>query len=118
MNPLTYILNDELVVNIEGEFDAYQVSQLRDEFEFYSQGERNIIVDISLVNFIDSSGIGALVFLYKRLIARDYTLTIVGAQGQVAELFTMLHLNRSIKCSDSIKQYLAESGNDTLVDHR
>lgn len=54
----------------------------------------DVILDFSSVEFIDSSGVGALVFLFKRLWAHGHTLRIVGAHGQPLRLIQHLALDR------------------------
>ncbi|MGO9173890.1 MAG: STAS domain-containing protein [Rhodomicrobium sp.] len=50
------------------------------------------VLDLSKVEFADSSGPGALVFLHKRLVSKGLKLKIVGLNGQPPQLFTNLHL--------------------------
>ena len=106
MTPKTYYINDTLIVNLEGDFDADIVKKLRDELEIYSTLETSIVFDLSKVKFIDSSGIGALVFLYKRLSEKQLDLIIVGINEQPEELFKMLHLDRTLICFKTISEYM------------
>ena len=48
------------------------------------------------MTFIDSSGIGAIVFLFKRLAARRARLVVTGLGGQPLQMFKLLRLDRSI----------------------
>jgi anti-sigma B factor antagonist len=41
---------------------------------------------------VDSSGLGILVFLHKRLVSNGHKLKIMGLKGQPLQLFTNLHL--------------------------
>jgi len=52
----------------------------------------DVVLDFSKVGFIDSSGLGALVFLHKRLVSKGHKLKIVGLKGQPLQLLTNLHL--------------------------
>jgi anti-anti-sigma factor len=106
MTPNTYYINDTLIVNLEGDFDADIVKKLRGELEIYSELETPIVFDLSKVKFIDSSGIGALVFLYKRLSAKQLDLIIVGVNEQPEELFKMLHLDKTLICLKTISEYV------------
>lgn len=77
---------------IETDMDAERVASLRLEFEELAKSDEDVAVDISRVRFIDSSGVGALVFLFKRLRTRERKLLIHGAQGQPLRLFVQLRL--------------------------
>ncbi|MEH8118048.1 STAS domain-containing protein [Aeromonas allosaccharophila] len=110
MESMTYTLNDIQVVVLENEFDAMAVSELRPLFETLSTHPGDILADISDVHFIDSSGIGALVFLYKRLIMNGHQMALVCGPGQPHDLLEMLHIDRVIPCHESIKAYMRSRG--------
>ena len=74
MESMTYTLNDTQVVALESEFDAMAVSELRPLFEKLSEYTGDVLADLRDVHFIDSSGIGALVFLHKRLVMNGHHL--------------------------------------------
>lgn len=62
--------------------------------------EQNISTDIEVdfrqVQFLDSSGVGALVYLYKRLVERERTMRIENVTGQPLEIMTLLRINQAI----------------------
>ena len=47
-----------------------------------------------------------LVYLYKRLVSRGLTLSVIGLRGQPADFFTMLHLDKAINCYRNLDEYL------------
>jgi anti-sigma B factor antagonist len=51
-----------------------------------------IVVDLSDASFIDATGIGAIIFLKTRAEAAGRTVRVVGAHGQIARVFELLHL--------------------------
>lgn len=55
-----------------------------------------IEVDLSNVSFLDSSGVGAIVYLYKRLVASNRRMRIENASGQPLEIFTLLRIGHAI----------------------
>lgn len=77
---------------VETDMDAARVETLRDVFERLSTGDEDVTIDIGRVRFIDSSGVGAIVFLFKRLKMRGRNLQIANAQGQPQRLFIQLRL--------------------------
>ncbi len=56
----------------------------------------DVVVDMSRVEFIDSSGVGAIVFMYKRLVASGRSIQLTGVKGQPLQLLTYLRLNELI----------------------
>jgi len=55
-----------------------------------------IEVDFSNVSFLDSSGVGAIVYLYKRLIANERHMRIENVSGQPLEIFNLLRIGQAI----------------------
>lgn len=84
-------------LTLDGSFDAESVAHLRPVFDsIASESGSNIVIDMSNVSFIDSSGIGGIVFLYKRLVATGRTLSLYGVQGQPLQLLEFLRIPRVI----------------------
>lgn len=89
--------NGHLLIILSGEMDALGCSKIRPNLEKISQqNQPHIIIDINHISFIDSSGIGAIVFLFKRLKEQDRTMEIIGVQGQPQELITLLRIASAI----------------------
>jgi anti-sigma B factor antagonist len=62
-------------VAIDGEIDVYTAPQLRERIiTLIDGGCTNVIVDLSHVGFIDSSGLGVLVSALRRARERDGSL--------------------------------------------
>jgi len=108
MNFTQYPLNDHYVLTLEGEFDAQFVKEGEEEFkEFVEENSSNIIVDLSNVTFIDSSGIGVLVFYYKRLKSQKRKLVLIGANGQPLKIMKMLRIDETIESYRFLSEYLS-----------
>jgi len=101
-----YYLNNDFIIKLCGRFDANTVKGMKDDLETYSKFSSTIIFDLEQVSFIDSSGIGAIVFLYKRMVAKGYCVYVIGLSQQPLELFQMLFLDKTIDCYQNIAAYL------------
>jgi anti-anti-sigma factor len=88
----------DLLVKLDGDMDALGCSEIRPQLEHFTnpQTSKNVILDLSEVHFLDSSGIGAIVFLFKRLRVQGRTLEITGVQGQPKELMQLLRIDSAI----------------------
>jgi anti-anti-sigma factor len=84
-------------LNLKNELDAFAIETLRDDFERLGNSGQDIDLDFAQVTFIDSSGIGALVFLFKRLRTTKCSLRLHGVQGQPLELIQYLRIDKSIQ---------------------
>lgn len=86
-------------MNLGGEFDASGVQQTREQFEKLCQREdfNHLSIAMNDVSFLDSSGVGALVYVFKRLSARKATMKLTQVQGQPAELMRLLRMDQAMK---------------------
>jgi anti-sigma B factor antagonist len=81
-------------VHVRGELDALSAPELRPVFDrLVEDGRRDITIDLSELRLIDSSGVGALVGLYKRTRAQGGSVRFVGLNSQPLVIFKMLRLD-------------------------
>lgn len=82
------------VLRIEGELDANTAPDLRPTLDkLVLGGGRTVTVDLSGLRLIDSSGVGALVSLYKRMRARGGSVRVEGICDQPLAIFRLLRLD-------------------------
>ena len=82
-------------LSIEGELDAVTVSDLRAEIEKLLMRQiGRVEVDLSQLRMLDSSGVGALVSLYKQVRARGGEVVVLGLRDQPLAIFRLLRLDR------------------------
>jgi len=82
-------------LSIKGELDALSVADLRPEIDgFISRRLPRVEVDLSHLRMIDSSGVGAVVSLYKRSRAQGGQVFVTGLQDQPLAIFRLLRLDR------------------------
>ena len=88
----------DLVIALHGEFDALGTAGIRAGLEQVasSAGPALVVLDLSRVSFIDSSGVGAIVYLFKRLKALGRSLELTGVHGQVRELLELLRVHKAL----------------------
>jgi len=106
------MLSDEktgLTVKLAGEMDAAACSMIQHKLNtIIHQKTQNVVLDLSQVNFIDSSGIGAIVFLFKRLKAQNRQMTLSNVNGQPMELMELLRIGSVITVTaPSVEQALS-----------
>jgi anti-sigma B factor antagonist len=81
-------------LQVRGELDALTAPDLRPTLdELATQSGREVIVDLSGLRLIDSSGVGALVSLYKRVRENGGAVRFLGVTGQPLAIFKLLRLD-------------------------
>jgi anti-anti-sigma factor len=79
-------------IDVAGELDLAVSDELRAALE-HAVGERlHVLVDLSACEFIDLSGVEALVFANERLKARGRKLLLYGVGGQVRRMLAVTGL--------------------------
>jgi len=88
-------------LSIEGQLDALSASDLRVELDrLVAARPGTVEVDLSQLRLIDSSGVGALVSLYKRVRAQGGNVVIRGIRDQPLAIFQLLKLDRFMLTRD------------------
>ncbi|PSU27207.1 anti-sigma factor antagonist [Photobacterium phosphoreum] len=91
------INNDTIVLSINGDMDAAGCQNIQSTIDdVISKPHSHIDVDMENVAFLDSSGIGALVYLYKRLTEKQHSMQIKNAHGQPLSLLKLLRIENAI----------------------
>jgi anti-sigma B factor antagonist len=85
---------EETTLRIRGELDALSAATLRPLLDqVVAEQRREITVDLSELRLVDSSGIGALVSLYKRARAAGGQVVFSGVTAQPRVIFKLLRLD-------------------------
>jgi len=85
---------DKTTLFIRGELDALSASELRPLLDRVVEDRRaEVTVDLSQLRLVDSSGVGALVSLYKRVRAAGGHVEFTGVTAQPLVIFKMLRLD-------------------------
>ncbi|MEA3465409.1 MAG: STAS domain-containing protein [Thermodesulfobacteriota bacterium] len=92
----------------EERLDAHNSNELKVQLlNLFEEGKVNIIIDLSPVRFIDSSGLGALVSGFKNASSRDGGLKLCGLQTQVKSMFELTRLHRVFEIFPATEEALA-----------
>jgi anti-sigma B factor antagonist len=96
-------MDDRTVLTVRGELDLYTAPALRDRvLAAAAEGQRRLVIDLSGVPFMDSSGLGVIVACLKRLRESGGDLALVTAPGSPpSKLLSLTGLDRAIPTSST-----------------
>ena len=98
------------VVAVGGEIDVYTAPKLRDKItELVGEGVYELVIDLSGVEFLDSTGLGVLVGGLKKVRAHDGTLTLVCNQDRLLKIFRITGLAKVFVIHDDAASALASA---------
>jgi anti-sigma B factor antagonist len=86
---------DATTIRIEGTLDAVTAPELRGVVdELVLQEKKSVLLELSSLRLIDSSGVGVIVSLFKRIRAQGGDVKIQGLCDQPKAIFKLLRLDR------------------------
>ena len=87
--------SDGTLLRIEGSLDATSTPELRPLLDQLVADKRaQVTVDLEKLRLIDSSGVGAIISLYKRIRAQGGEVAVKNAKDQPLAIFRLLRLDR------------------------
>lgn len=87
--------NDAVTLSVRGELDAKSVPEIRPQLdEIVESKPAQVTMDLTELRLIDSTGVGAIVSLFKRVGANGGRFKLTGVQGQPYAIFQVLRLDR------------------------
>ncbi len=85
---------------LEGEIDVYTVPQLRDVMiPLVEQAGQKVMVDLTNVNYIDSTGLGVFIGALKTSHMYEVELELTGVTERIKRLFSITGLDELMKIS-------------------
>jgi anti-sigma B factor antagonist len=99
---------DCAVLRVWGEVDVYTAPRLRERVvKLLGDGVRHVVVDLREVDFLDSTGLGALVGSLKRLREQDGSLKLVTGRERIMQVFRLTGLIRVFTLHASVPEAIA-----------
>ena len=95
------------VVTTVGQLDAASVDSFREQFLRWWDGApdlRFVVLDLSRVDFLDSSGLGAVIALLKRVTNRSGDLKLCGLNRRVRLVFEITRAHRVFDILDTVDE--------------
>lgn len=91
-------------VKVQGEIDVYTAPKLREIVSPLSEKEKaNIVIDLSGVSYMDSTGLGVIVGVFKSIRSHDGELKLVGLSERLKRLFEITGLADIININSQIE---------------
>ncbi len=98
---------NSVIISLKGQLDAITAGTIKPTIEeLISARTPYIILNLIDLSLIDSSGVGAIVSLFKRTRAQGGDTKIAHLNKQPREVFHLLRLDKAISIFDSVDQAL------------
>jgi anti-sigma B factor antagonist len=91
----TSVVDGRTVVQVVGEIDVYTAPQLRERLDAeIDAGRYDLVVDLTGVSFMDSTGLGVLVGRLKQIRLNDGSMRLVCSHDRVLKVFVITGLDK------------------------
>ena len=97
------------VITLTGPFTASVAESFRGQFINWFQADpeiRRVVIDLGAVTFMDSSGLGAVIGVLKRVAERGGELALARPQSSVKLVLQITRADRIIKVCDTLEAAL------------
>jgi anti-sigma B factor antagonist len=95
--------DDLTLVTLGGELDIYTVASFRQDLEVFDPASSRLVIDLSEVTLLDSSGLGALVSLLNRARAGQGQLGLICPHRRLRRVFEITGLRRAFIFGDDLE---------------
>ncbi len=97
-----------LIVKLIGDLDHHGASQIREKIDakIISANAKNLILDLSELKFMDSSGIGIIMGRYKTITSIGGKLFMVCPSKSINKLIRMCSIDKIVPVKDTIEEIL------------
>ena len=96
---------DIYIIDVNGEMDLYNSYKLKElVMKMLEKNVRNFIINMEQVDYIDSSGIGALIFICSTIKKMSFKLAISNIHGSVKKVIELTKLMGYFPISNSVEE--------------
>lgn len=88
--------------------DAGNIKKFREEITPVLESADHVLIDMSKLSFVDSSGLGALLTCYRSLTTRDSDLRLFGLSKPVLALFELVRMHRLFSIYENRDEAIAD----------
>ena len=94
--------DDVLVVVLKGEIDHHNAVKVRGDIDelIYEKKPRKTVLDLGLIDFMDSSGLGLIMGRYALMQRIGGELTLKNPNERILKIFELAGLGRIIKIEE------------------
>lgn len=112
LTSLFEVKEDVLIVRLSGELDHHEAEKLRSKWQdiLYKNSVKHVILNLELVTFMDSSGIGVILGRYKEVLQLGGEMIVCSVSPSIKRLFEMSGLFKIVRLEENEKFALSTLG--------
>ena len=100
-----------VLVTPNEEIEVYNIAEIKESiFEIVERGNNKMVMNLENVEYIDSSGLGALVTLLKKLRSGNGKLLLVNPKSSVKQILGLTNLDKVFIIENSMESAIDALG--------
>lgn len=94
------------IIDVEGRIESRSAILLKKNLEkLLDSGVKELTINLTSLEYINSYGVGAIVFIWKRIKEKNGNLNIISGNSRINKKLSELNLERVIKIYSSIEEF-------------
>jgi anti-sigma B factor antagonist len=111
MQPIIEKIDDITVVTLAGDrLETSNTAELKRDLAVLLETERRVLFDLHRLQFVDSSGLGAILICSRELNVHGGKLVLCAMSKQVRALFELVRMHRVLDIYDTREEALRAFG--------
>lgn len=90
------------VLKVSGRLDAYNAAEFKESFTKYTEQTVNFVLDLSSLDFLDSTGLGSLVACLKAISEKDGDIKIANMSEKPRMVFEITRAHKIFDIFDDV----------------
>jgi anti-sigma B factor antagonist len=87
--------DDVSFLEVSGRLTSFESTAFRDAIRgMLNQGHKNIVLNLTALDYLDSSGVGELARNYMTVVKKGGAMRVVGLAPKIEEILKVTHLHR------------------------
>ncbi len=88
---------NKITLTVDGDIESATLAEIREKVNALSiSADKDIFVDMKNVDYIDSSGIGMLIKLYKEQKNKGQKVKVINTNSRVSEILSLSSLSEAL----------------------
>lgn len=101
MFKIEHKVEENLIIYPIGELDIYTTDQFKQEaISLYSENKKDILMNLEKLEYIDSTGLGAFIYILNNISENNNKLIIENVKPSIRKLFSITKLDEIFEMRD------------------
>lgn len=97
-----------MVVDLTGEIDLHYSPKARAQILMHLDCDQSVLVDLSGVSYIDSSGVASLVEGYQQARKKGLEFALIGVSQAAMQVLQLARLDRVFPIGDTVASFMRQ----------